>query len=74
MHNLAPMYWEKKDGLDDKFASVGVTAWLPEASKPLETSLIGTIAEMVKLRSNTPTIYVKAISKDNDVVANCDIR
>ncbi|XP_043682385.1 maltase A2-like isoform X1 [Vespula pensylvanica] len=74
LHNLAPMYWEKKDGLDDKFASVGVTAWLPEASKPLETSLIGTIAEMAKLRSDTPTIYVKAISKDSDVMANCDIR
>ncbi|XP_014612260.1 PREDICTED: maltase A2-like isoform X1 [Polistes canadensis] len=74
LHNLAPMYWEKKDGLDDKFTSIGVTAWLPEASKPLETSLIGTIAEMTKLRSDTPPIYVKAIAKDNGVIANCDIR
>lgn len=74
VHNLAPMYWEKKDGLDDKFASVGVTAWLPEATKPLETSLIGTVAEMARLRSATPTIYVKAIRKDAEVNANCDIR
>ncbi|XP_015182872.1 PREDICTED: maltase A2-like isoform X2 [Polistes dominula] len=74
LHNLAPMYWEKKDGLDDKFTSVGVTAWLPEASKPLETSLIDTIAEMIKLRSDTPPIYVKAIAKDNGIIANCDIR
>ncbi|XP_043488838.1 maltase A2-like isoform X1 [Polistes fuscatus] len=74
LHNLAPMHWEKKDGLDDKFTSVGVTAWLPEASKPLETSLTGTIAEMTKLRSDTPPIYVKAIAKDNGVTANCDIR
>ncbi|XP_046141397.1 neutral and basic amino acid transport protein rBAT-like isoform X2 [Osmia bicornis bicornis] len=74
VHNLAPMYWEKNDGSDNKFASIGVTAWLPEATKPLETSLMGTIAEMADLRSQTTPIYVKAVLKQNQVLANCDIR
>ncbi|XP_017797487.1 PREDICTED: neutral and basic amino acid transport protein rBAT-like isoform X2 [Habropoda laboriosa] len=74
VHNLPPMYWEKIDGSDVKFASIGVTAWLPEATKPLETSLYGTITEMAKLRSETTPIYVKAVLKENQVLANCDIR
>lgn len=74
LHNLPPMYWEKKDGSDYTFASIGVAAWLPEAAKPLETSLIGTIAEMATLRSRTTPIYVKAVMKENQIVANCDIR
>lgn len=74
LHNLPPMYWEKKDGSDNTFASIGVAAWLPEAAKPLETSLIGSIAEMAALRSQTTPIYVKAVMKETQVVANCDIR
>ncbi|KAK1128363.1 hypothetical protein K0M31_002827 [Melipona bicolor] len=74
VHNLAPMYWEEVDGSDFKFASIGVTAWLPESAKPLESSLIGTIAEMAALRSETTPIYAKAVLKENQVLANCDIR
>ncbi|CAD1471552.1 unnamed protein product [Heterotrigona itama] len=74
VHNLAPMYWEEIDGSDFKFSSIGVTAWLPESAKPLESSLIGTIAEMAALRSETTPIYVKAVLKENQVLANCDIR
>lgn len=74
VHNLAPMYWEENNGSDFKFASVGVTAWLPEATKPPETSLSGTIAEMAHLRSETTPIYFKAVLKENQVLANCDIR
>ncbi|XP_078043339.1 maltase A2 isoform X1 [Augochlora pura] len=74
VHNLAPMYWDSNDSSDHKFASVGVTAWLPEATKPLQTILMGTIPEMIKLRSETTPIYVKAVLKENQVLANCDIR
>ncbi|XP_076230879.1 alpha-amylase 3 isoform X2 [Calliopsis andreniformis] len=74
VHNLAPMYWDNSDSSDYKFASIGVSGWLPEAGKPLETSLIGTIAEMASLRSKTTPIYVKAVLKENEVLANCDIR
>ncbi|XP_076665483.1 maltase A2 isoform X1 [Andrena cerasifolii] len=74
VHNLAPMYWETNDSTDHKFSSMGVTSWLPEATKPLETSLIGSIAEMASLRSQTTPIYVKAVLKENQVLANCDIR
>lgn len=74
VHNLAPMYWEKADGSDFKFASIGVTAWLPEATKPLDTSLLGTIAEMAALRSETTPIYVKSALKEKKVIPNCDIR
>ncbi|KZC10081.1 Neutral and basic amino acid transport protein rBAT [Dufourea novaeangliae] len=73
VHNLAPMYWGPNDGSDNRFASIGVTAWLPEAKQPLETSLMGNIAEMARLRSETTPIYVKAVLKDNQVLANCDI-
>ncbi|XP_076181656.1 alpha-amylase 3 isoform X2 [Ptiloglossa arizonensis] len=74
VHNLAPMYWGMNDDLNQKFASVSVTTWLPEAAKPLETSLMGTISEMASLRFKTPPIYVKAVLKENQVLANCDIR
>ncbi|XP_043252757.1 maltase A2-like isoform X1 [Colletes gigas] len=74
VHNLVPMYWDPNDGSGHKFASVGVRGWLPEATKPLETSLMGTIAEMANLRYKTTPIYVKAVLKENQVLANCDIR
>ncbi|XP_012242473.1 maltase A2 isoform X1 [Bombus impatiens] len=74
VHNLAPMYWEEIGGSEIKFTSGGVTAWLPESRKPLETSLTGTIAKMASLRSETTPIYVKAVLKENQVLANCNIR
>ncbi|XP_050492636.1 maltase A2-like isoform X2 [Bombus huntii] len=74
VHNLAPMYWEDIGGSEIKFTSGGVTAWLPESRKPLETSLTGTIAKMASLRSETTPIYVKAVLKENQVLANCNIR
>ncbi|XP_033349159.1 maltase A2-like isoform X3 [Bombus vosnesenskii] len=67
VHNLAPMYWEDIGGSEIKFTSGGVTAWLPESRKPLETSLTGTIAKMASLRSETTPIYVKAVLKENQV-------
>ncbi|XP_023289386.1 neutral and basic amino acid transport protein rBAT isoform X2 [Orussus abietinus] len=74
LHNLTPMFWDKTDGVADKFSTNGVFAWLSEPTAPTETSLIGAVAKMVKLRSETPTIYVKAVYKDNKAAANCDIR
>lgn len=74
VHNLAPMYWEEIGGSEIKFTSGGVTAWLPESRKPSETSLTGTIAKMASLRSETTPIYVKAVLKENQVLANCNIR
>ncbi|XP_076388021.1 alpha-amylase 3 isoform X3 [Megachile rotundata] len=73
VHNVPPMYWDKNNESGIKFTSLP-TAWLPEATKPLETSLIGTIAAMAHLRSQTTPIYVKAVLKQNQVLANCDIR
>lgn len=73
VHNVPPMYWDKNNELGIKFTSLP-TAWLPEAAKPIETSLSGTIAEMAHLRSQTTPIYVKAVLKQNQVLANCDIR
>ncbi|XP_031847124.1 maltase A2 isoform X2 [Nomia melanderi] len=74
VHNLPPMYWDPNDGSGHKFATMGVTTWIPEADKPLETSLVGTIAEMARLRYETTPIYVKAVLKENQVLANCDVR
>lgn len=74
MHNLVPMYWEKKDSGDSSFSSIGITTWLPEAGKPVETSLKGAVTAMTKLRIQTTPIYVKAVLRDNQITANCDIR
>ncbi|XP_066591158.1 maltase A2-like isoform X2 [Prorops nasuta] len=74
VHNLAPMYWGKEEGSDDMFSSTSVVPWLPTAAKPLETNLIGSIAEMAKLRKDTTPIYVNAVTKDNQASANCDVR
>ncbi|XP_018055883.1 PREDICTED: neutral and basic amino acid transport protein rBAT-like isoform X2 [Atta colombica] len=74
VHNLIPMYWEKKEGSESSFSPSGVTAWLPEARKPMETSLKSTVTEMAKLRMEATPVYVKAVLRENQSTANCDIR
>lgn len=74
VHNLVPMYWEKNDSSDRKFSSSGVTTWLPEAEKPIKTSLEGAITEMARLRTETTPIYVKAVLRESQVMANCNVR
>ncbi|XP_071558731.1 alpha-amylase 3 isoform X2 [Temnothorax nylanderi] len=74
VHNLVPMYWEKDDGPDSSFSPSGVTAWLPEAGKPMETSLKNTVTKMAKLRMEATPIYVKAVLRENQSTANCDVR
>lgn len=74
MHNLVPMYWEKKDGFGSTFSPLGVTTWLPEAGKPMETSLKNTVTKMVKLRKETTPIYIKTVLRESQSTANCDVR
>ncbi|XP_018364151.1 PREDICTED: neutral and basic amino acid transport protein rBAT-like isoform X2 [Trachymyrmex cornetzi] len=74
VHNLVPMYWEKKEGSGSSFSPSGVTAWLPEAGKPIETSLKSTVTEMAKLRMEATPVYVKAVLRENQSTANCDVR
>lgn len=74
VHNLVPMYWEKKNSPGNSFSSLGITTWLPEARKPIETSLIGTVEEMARLRAETTPIYVKAVLREGQIKANCDVR
>ncbi|XP_050450026.1 neutral and basic amino acid transport protein rBAT-like isoform X2 [Cataglyphis hispanica] len=74
VHNLVPMYWEKKNSPGSSFSSLGITTWLPEARKPMETSLIGTVEEMARLRAETTSIYVKAVLREGQIKANCDVR
>ncbi|KAG5316769.1 MAL2 Maltase, partial [Acromyrmex insinuator] len=74
VHNLVPMYWEKKEGSGSSFSPSGVTAWLPEARKPMETSLKSTVTEMAKLRMEATPVYVKAVLRENQSTANCDVR
>lgn len=68
------MYWEKKDSPASSFSFLGITTWLPEAEKPMETSLTGTIKEMAKLRAETTPIYVKSVLREGQIKTNCDIR
>jgi len=68
------MYWEKKDNSDSSFSTLGINTWLPEAEKPVETTLKDTVTDMVKLRMKTTPIYVKAIFKENQIMVNCDVR
>lgn len=74
VHNLVPMYWEKKDSPGSSFSSLGITTWLPEAGKPMETSLMGTVREMARLRAKTTPIYVKTVLREGQIKANCDVR
>jgi len=74
VHNLVPMYWEKEDGSGSSFSPSGVTAWLPEAEKPMETSLKNTVTEMARLRMEATPIYVKAVLRESQITANCDVR
>ncbi|XP_011164277.1 maltase A2 isoform X2 [Solenopsis invicta] len=74
VHNLVPMYWEKEDGSGSSFSPSGVTAWLPEAGKPMETSLKSTITKMAKLRMEATPVYIKAVLRESQITANCDVR
>ncbi|XP_070519930.1 alpha-amylase 3 isoform X2 [Cardiocondyla obscurior] len=74
VHNLVPMFWEKERGSGSSFSTSGITAWLPEAEKPKEASLKSTIKEMVKLRMEATPVYVKAVLRENQITANCDVR
>ena len=74
VHNLVPMFWNETDGSGDKFSSDGVIPWLPNNFQPLETNLVGTVAKMAKLRSETTPIYVKSVMKDKSIAANCEVR
>ncbi|XP_011871329.1 PREDICTED: maltase A2-like isoform X2 [Vollenhovia emeryi] len=74
VHNLVPMYWEKEDGSGSSFSPSGVTAWLPEAGKPLETSLKSTVTKMARLRMEATPVYVKAVLRESQITANCDVR
>lgn len=68
------MYWEKDSPGSSSFSSLGIDPWLPEAGKPMETSLIGTIKEMARLRAETTSIYVNAVLREGQIKANCDVR
>lgn len=61
VHNLVPMSWEEKSG-------DGILPWIPESGKSSVSSLAGAISEMSKLRTETPSIYVKSMSKDSKSV------
>ncbi|XP_012538816.1 maltase A2 [Monomorium pharaonis] len=74
VHNLVPMYWEKEDGSGSSFTPLGVTAWLPEGGKPMETSLTSTITQMTRLRMEATPIYIKAVLRESQITANCDVR
>ncbi|XP_050452145.1 uncharacterized protein LOC126851850 [Cataglyphis hispanica] len=74
VHNLVPMYWEKKNSPGSSFSPLGITTWLLEARKPMETSLIGTVEEMTRLRAETTFIYVKAVLREGQIKVNCDVR
>ncbi|XP_029169025.1 maltase A2-like isoform X2 [Nylanderia fulva] len=74
VHNLVPMYWNKDSSGSSSFSSLGINPWLPEAEKPIETSLTGTIKEMARLRTETTSIYVKAVLREGQIKVNCDVR
>lgn len=74
VHNLVPMYWEKEDHSSSSFSPSGVTTWLPEAGKPMETSLKSTVTEMTRLRMNATPVYIKAVLRESQLTANCDVR
>lgn len=73
VHNLAPMYWNDTEN-NEKFSSGGVIPWLPNEFEPVQTSLIGNIAEMAKLRTQTTPIYVRSVVKDGIVTPNIEVR
>lgn len=71
------MLWDKNDafsdGASEKFSTYQYP-WISESNDPIETNLQDAILNMTSIRKNTPTIYVKALIKDNKPKANCDVR
>lgn len=67
LHQLTPMRWDGDDKRNTK-------SWIPESAKPASSNLTGLLPKMLKLRSETPPIYVKAVLKNKNTVANGNVR
>ncbi|KAJ8669834.1 hypothetical protein QAD02_001093 [Eretmocerus hayati] len=71
LNQLVSMRWNNQDGNKDE---TSVSPWMPESTRPAATNLYGLIPKMLKLRSETTPIYVRAVIKNQEVIPNADIR
>lgn len=74
VRNLGPMKWDVAISDDQSFSAKRDTPWLAECPNPAKTSLVGAIRAMAKLRSETASIYINAVIKNNEMNGNCGIR
>jgi hypothetical protein len=68
------MIWENQNGIEQTWQKPLIAPWMSESAKPATTNLTGLLPDMAKLRSETTPIYVKAVLKNNEPMANSDIR
>ncbi|XP_011500070.1 PREDICTED: neutral and basic amino acid transport protein rBAT-like [Ceratosolen solmsi marchali] len=74
LYNLVPMIWDNQNSIDETLPKYLIVPWMPESDKPATTNLTGLLPNMAKLRSETTPIYVKAVLKNEEPMANSDIR
>ncbi|XP_023248133.1 neutral and basic amino acid transport protein rBAT-like [Copidosoma floridanum] len=71
---LVPMRWDNVNANDEAFLASTTTPWTLKSTKPAVTNLTGLVSKMLRLRAEAVPIYVKAVLKNNEPVANCDVR
>lgn len=72
MHQLAPMKWSKDN---TAFTTSGIIPWLPYAKADTNSDILERlISNMTKFRSDTPSIYMSSIWKDNENLSNYAFR
>lgn len=69
--NFMPLTWEVAEN-DTSSKYQGLT-WIPKTTESTATANTAFV-EMSNLRAILPAIYVKAVTKHNEAVANCDVR
>lgn len=74
LNQLVPMRWDNQNSDDETFSKPTTAPWIPGSAKPVATNLTGLLPELSKLRSETTSIYVKAVIKNEQPVANGDVR
>ncbi|KAL7286491.1 hypothetical protein TKK_0019228 [Trichogramma kaykai] len=74
LSHLVPMRWDNQNENDQAFTKALKNPWIPASAKPADSNLTGLLSKMSELRSKTTTIYVKAILKNKEAIANGDVR
>lgn len=70
LHHLTAMAWS---GTQNQFTGRGTLPWLPKSASASFHHL-DIVLEMIALRKRSPSIYLNAVTKDEQILPNTDVK